>query len=219
VLWLLLRYAAIPLCLTALTALVYAANTVARAPFTHRGLRNRALTIGLHLMQPAARLWGRATHGLTLRRAPGLHLRIPCRGLFRLWSDRWQASEEWLHMLEIALGEQDEIVRRGGDFDRWDLEVRGGLFGGVRARLGVEEHGSGKQLLLLRTWPVCSRASLTVGILLASLACAAALDHAPIAAALFASVAVALAVCSVLFCARAQSSIARAIRSLDGKIF
>ena len=46
-----------------------------------------------------------------------------------------------------------EAVKRGGDFDRWDLEVRGGLFGYIRAVGMIEEHGAGKQLFRLRAWP------------------------------------------------------------------
>ena len=42
---------------------------------------------------------------------------------------------------------QREAIKRGGDFDQWDLEVRGGLLGYVRALGMAEEHGAGKQQL------------------------------------------------------------------------
>src|SRR5260370_35159609 len=89
--------------------------------------------------------------------------------LFRLWSERWQAPEAWLRRIEDALALQGVVVRRGGDFDPWDLEIRGGVLGGVRARLGLEDHGAGKQLLVFRARPGCSRVVLALGILMAAL--------------------------------------------------
>ena len=41
----------------------------------------------------------------------------------------------------------------GGDWDRWDLEVRAGVSGRVRALLTIEEHGSGRQQLRFRLIP------------------------------------------------------------------
>jgi hypothetical protein len=69
-------------------------------------------------------------------------------------------------------------VRRGGSFDRWDLEVRGGLLGGARLSMVNEEHGRGQQLLRFRCWPRWSVwILLPLGITL-PLSIAAALDHA-----------------------------------------
>ena len=31
---------------------------------------------------------------------------------------------------------------QGGDYDRWDLEIRGGLLGSLRTRMAIEEHGA-----------------------------------------------------------------------------
>src|SRR5256885_9802339 len=39
------------------------------------------------------------------------------------------------------------VVRRGGDYDRWDLEIRGGLFGGLRVYTVSENYGRGKYML------------------------------------------------------------------------
>src|SRR3989337_1613078 len=44
-------------------------------------------------------------------------------------------------------------VLRGGNFDPWDLEVRGGMFGNARMIMGIEEFGGGKQLVRFRIWP------------------------------------------------------------------
>ena len=46
----------------------------------------------------------------------------------------------------------------GGDFDEWDLELRGGLIGGARTLMAIEEHGGGKQLLRFRVRPKFSTA-------------------------------------------------------------
>src|SRR5260370_16413675 len=87
-LWPPLGYVVIPLALTAIAPLFYAANTVARASFLHAGLRYRLLTAGLHLAQPLARLWGRLNQGLTPRRHRGRRdWATPVPQLFRQCSD------------------------------------------------------------------------------------------------------------------------------------
>jgi len=73
------------------------------------------------------------------------------------------------------------VVQRGGDFDRWDLEVRGGLFGCARMLMGIEEHGGGKQLVRFRTWPKFWGLAIVIDIVFALLALGAALDQAWIA--------------------------------------
>src|SRR5207302_2063580 len=75
---------------------------------------------------------------------------------------RWQDVAEKLASMETALRESGAVVRRGGNFDRWDLEVQGGLLGGVRMLLAVEDHGPRKQLVRVRSWPTFS----PVGLLL-----------------------------------------------------
>jgi hypothetical protein len=47
------------------------------------------------------------------------------------------------------------IVIPGGDYDAWDLEVRGGVFGSTRLLMAVEDSGSGTQLVRVRSWPHC----------------------------------------------------------------
>ena len=68
------------------------------------------------------------------------------------------------------------VVVRGGDYDRWDLEVRGGLVGTARAQLVIEEHGEGRQLARLRIWPVASAAAMVAASLSSLLATVAVLD-------------------------------------------
>jgi hypothetical protein len=135
------------------------------------------LTFGMHLIQPLARLVGRLRQGLTpWRRRGSPDLAAPWPRHDTIWSETWRAPEAWAERLESSLRQHGAVVTRGGDFDRWDLHARGGLFGGVIGHLAVEEHGAGKQFLRLGTrprvaWPI---AGIVVGsVLLGGFACAA----------------------------------------------
>lgn len=147
------------------------------------GLKAVAVTGLLHAIQPLARLYGRFGSGLTpwRRRGPG-RLRLPIPRIYTIWSEHWRASQQWLESIEKALRRQGSIVRRGGDFDHWDLEIRGGLFGSCRSQMAIEEHGSGKQLVRLRVWPRFSIFAMSMASVFAFLAGLAAADHAPAAA-------------------------------------
>ena len=107
------------------------------------------LTFVLHLTQPVARLIGRFRHGLApwRRRLQSIHP-LPVEPL--LWSETWKGPEEWITDIEAALRETGAIVTHGGNWDQWDLSVRGGLLGHVNVLVAVEEHGAGKQLVRLR---------------------------------------------------------------------
>ena len=59
--------------------------------------------------------------------------------------------------LEKALRRIGGVVFSGGDYERWDLYVRGGMLGSMRLRVAVEEHGAGRQLVRIRSWPRFSR--------------------------------------------------------------
>jgi GT2 family glycosyltransferase len=131
----------------------------------------RGITASLFVLQPLARLWGRLRNGLSPWRRRGHRgwlLPLPRRKA--IWSENWKAQAERLEALEKALRAQGAVVRAGGDYDSWDLEVRGGLLGKVRLRMAVEEHGAGKQQVLVRFWPVISAygaAAMAGGALLA----------------------------------------------------
>jgi hypothetical protein len=130
----------------------------------------------LHLMQPIARLAGRIGRGLTPWRRRGVAgFCFPWKRNHQIWSETWQAPEERLAALEGALRERGASVRRGGDFDRWDLELRAGLLGSVRIDLVCEEHGQGKQLVRVRIWPKATNFAL---MLIVALTTVAALDAA-----------------------------------------
>jgi O-antigen biosynthesis protein len=133
----------------------------------------------LHLLQPLARLWGRLRHGLTFWRSKGtIGYAIPRPWYANIWTKRAMTVEERLESMDGFLRRHGAITRHGGDFDRWDLEVRGGIFGSARMFLGLDHHGSGCQLLRVRSWPVCSLMGVVLPILLTGLSFTAGEAHA-----------------------------------------
>jgi O-antigen biosynthesis protein len=180
------------------------------APGARHPRRLRVLTALLHLTQPLARLTGRFEHGL----APWRHWRLRSVDLPRvrtveLWSEIWRAPEHWLGDIERDLIASGAAVGRGGQFDRWDLQVCGGMLGRVRTLTAVEEHGSGKQLMRVRSWP--SPTPLAVGVVatLAAATLVAALGGAAGAAVVTATLVAVLALATVTEVAAATAQLAR----------
>jgi GT2 family glycosyltransferase len=145
-------------------------------------LRVGFMTTALHLLQPLARLNGRLAHGLTpwrqADRVPRLR-RGPRRWM--VWSESWEAPEERLRQLEQELRQRGAAVRRGGAFDRWDLEVRTGGLGGARILSATEEHGSGHQLVRFRAWRRASATAFTCAAAVAAFALATSAIAWPLA--------------------------------------
>jgi O-antigen biosynthesis protein len=138
--------------------LCYAAAGAWRAelPAEGRGRRTRlvALTALLHLMQPAARLVGRLTNGLApWRRNRGAGIVVPLSRRRSQWHEAWVHPQERLRSIEEAIKRAGGRVTRGGPYDRWDLELWGGIAGTARLLVVVEEHGRGRQLVRCRIWP------------------------------------------------------------------
>jgi O-antigen biosynthesis protein len=208
--------AAVPLAIAAIGLLVgQAAASARRATRVIPRRRHRVwsfvLITGLHMLQPLARLWGRLGSGLTpwRRRGPGA-VTFPRPRLWTLWSESWRSLDGWVRSLEDALREDGTVAIRGGDFDRWDLELRGGLLGGARILTAVEEHGHGRQLVRfgLRPRPAAGAVALTA--FFAPAAAAAALSGA-FAAAMIIGVVVGLIIgLTVRDAARAAGSTGRA---------
>ncbi len=107
------------------------------------------------------------------------------------------------------------MVRRGGDYDSWDLEIRGGLFGGVRVRTVTENYGCGKHMLRLcsRPWFSISGAGTTLLLMIACFG--ALLDHAVYAASILAPLSVMFGAITVRSAAVAVGAIHRALIKLD----
>jgi GT2 family glycosyltransferase len=149
---------------------------------SHRTTR-RALTMTLHALQPLARLAGRLRQGLSPWRRRGERIvALPRSRTVSIWSEGWQSLEQRLTELERRLRARSRAVVRGTDFDRWDLELQGGLLGVARILAAIEEHGGGRQLLLVRVRPRLSRGALGLTFGFGAVCVAAALDGALVAA-------------------------------------
>jgi hypothetical protein len=180
-------------------------------------LRIHSVTALLHLLQPIARLLGRVRRGLTPWRSmhfAGLSLPRPRR--FAFWSEQWQSPEDSLRAIELAVKKRGAIVHRGGDFDDWDLQIRGGLFGSVRLQMAIEEHGQGRQLMRLRLSPHYSPFGLAVIFLLVALCNGAGFAHAWLACGSMGAMALLLTLCSLQECGASMAVVDSALWQWTG---
>jgi O-antigen biosynthesis protein len=175
-------------------------------------LRLRSITALLYLLQPLARLWGRVKHGLTPWRRRGRSgVCVPRARSWTIWSERAQPPEEWLGAIEAALRENGATILRGGSYDSWDLEVRGGALCSARIRALIEEHGGGRQLVRLRSYPRWSRVGFGAAALFALLSVAAELERAWPAWLILLSLAVVLVLRELQEYAGATAEVVRAV--------
>jgi O-antigen biosynthesis protein len=178
--------------------------------------RLRALTALLHLVQPMARLRGRLRFGLAPWRRRGWSgFAVPVPQTATVWREEWRAPEDWLGAVEERLREAGAVALRGGDYDRWDLEVRGGLFGRARVLMAIEEHGGGKQLARFRLRPRQSGLWIATVLILGALALVATLDRAPVVAAVLALTAALLAFRGLWESAAAMGSARAVLHGVD----
>jgi len=199
-----------------------AALSAARATFpapaesAPDGMRRRLLTAYLHLVQPLARLIGRMRHGLTpwRRRCGAAIMPFPLER--ETWREAWRSPGEWLLDLESRLRAIGAGFSRGGDFDRWDLEVQCGTIGVARVLLAVEEHGAGRQMGRWLLWPRPSPPAFLLAVLLALLAAGAALDRAWLAACALGAADGLLAWRMAADCGSALAILDRAVRGSPG---
>jgi glycosyltransferase involved in cell wall biosynthesis len=210
---------AVPLLLLAGGTLVYE-SIMAAARSTFNGesrsrfevFRLRALTAFLHMLQPLARLAGRLRYGLApWRRRSVPALALPRPRTSNIWSEEWLSPDQRLAGIDARLRQTGCAVLHGSEYDRWDLEVRGGIMGATRLRLAVEEHGAGTQLVRLRSWPRYSSIGMMLTALLTVLAAAALLDGATIAGAILGAFAFLLAASAVRDCAAATGLLLHAV--------
>ncbi len=174
----------------------------------------RLLIAWLHLLQPAARLWGRLRHGLGPWRLRGLSAWTPpWPRRVSLWSEKGRPHAVWLEELEAALRTSGGRVRRAGEFDRFDLWLAGGLLGAARTLMAVEEHGMGRQYVRFRVWPKIPR-GLSALLLASALAAGACADGAWIAGAGLAAAALGIAGVALRETGCAQGEILRAVRGI-----
>ena len=136
------------------------------------------LTASLYILQPIARLTGRMAYGLSPWRRHGTGFCVPRPRRYQIWSEIWLSPTQWLKAVEQRVRVAGGTVLRGGDFDPWDLEIPGGIFGSSRLQMAVEEHGAGRQLVRFRCRPRQAPFALALLTLLAAGASDAALSHA-----------------------------------------
>jgi GT2 family glycosyltransferase len=136
----------------------------------------RALTALLHVVHPVARLCGRLNGG-SCTPPRGVRPRFPVPRAIARWTERGQAPDARLRYLEQMLRAVGSTVRRGGDWDRWDLEVTCGMFGAARLIMAVEDHGAGNQLIRVRWWPSVSATALALTLGTVALSIAAGFDR------------------------------------------
>jgi GT2 family glycosyltransferase len=222
-LWAPLLIALLLLAVTLLLTLLQAGLGASRARFnstphsrTARLLR-WSLTALLHLIQPLARLFGRARHGLTPWRWRGPGFSVPWPRRTAVWSQSWQAPAERLRSLEAALRATGARVSVGGSCERWDLELRTGLFGAARVLTAVEEHGGGAQLVRARVWPRCRPGGLAILGLVATVATLAAFDRAWAAAMILGGVTALFALRALSECGAATATFLRVLKQQQGE--
>jgi glycosyltransferase involved in cell wall biosynthesis len=108
----------------------------------------------LTVLQPLGRLGGRLRAGVPLfERSAPRSFAVPLPSTRTVWSERSRSTAEVLGALEAAVGARGLAVQRGGEFDRWDLQLRSGPLASTRIRLAIEQHEAGRQLLRFRVWP------------------------------------------------------------------
>lgn len=85
-------------------------------------------------------------------------------------------AKNWLGNIEKKLIGLRSRIKRGGNFDNWDVQVNNGLFAKGRGVSTIEEHGGGKQYLRLKCKSILTPFVFMVTIFLLSFTLWAALD-------------------------------------------
>jgi len=143
-----------------------------------------SLIVVLHIVQPFARLRGRLAHGLTPWRIRGgakanlKNLTFFTARTLTLWSEQeWKESEAWLKEIEQNIIRLKARVKRGGDFDKWDINTKNGLFTTAKGVLTIEEHGAKKQYIKFKYWVDYSLGGLLLIVILTSITAFAAFEE------------------------------------------
>ena len=220
-LWL-LPFLFIALVISILQAGISAAKSLSTKKFESKKqyVKYWGLTTILHIVQPFARLYGRMAHGLAPWRKRGsnrFHPSLLFKGKLTLtqWSENWKSAEQWLQEIENNLLQSRVRVRRGGQYDQWDLHVTCGFFASVKGLLTIEEHGSNKQLLRFKCKPEYSATGIELTIVLSLLAVLAFIDSSFLAAGVLTLFSVALISTYFTDKARAMYDLSEAFKVLS----
>lgn len=183
-----------------------------------RKFAQRCSSAFLHLLQPLARLSGRMQHGLTpWRKRAGVDLVLSskCKRNYYIWSEIWRSPGQWLGKIENFLKSNNVPVTCGGDFDQWDLEIRGGMMGRASLLMAAEEHGGGKQHLRFHVRARFAGWVLVLVIVFGALGIAALIDGAFMVAGILLCLSAILIIRSRHEALLAAVSYCGAIRQLD----
>jgi hypothetical protein len=212
----------VPSLLAAIITLVWQAiRSANKAQFSspqntfYKRLRLRSLTTVFHVLQPLARLRGRIRWGLTPWRTQISNGTFPVPRSVTIWSESWKSPEEWLQQVETLALKTGTRVIRGGNFDKWDMTVRGGLLGSARLLSVVEEHGAGKQFVRWRMWPVISSTATVPMFLFGAIALIAAWDGAFLASLFLAGIGLLFGGRALAECGRATASLLHAAKGCE----
>ena len=179
--------------------------------------KRRALTAALNLIQPLARLFGRLGNGFHPRRGDGIRWSSPHARSWAIWREHGVAPERILQSADAVLRSLGGPVRRGGNFDRWDLEIRAGLLGAARLLMACEDHGAGRQLVRFRTWPRLSLTALGVVVIGAGLSLGALFDGAWTAGVVLGVASLLVALRGAFECGAAIGAVAHAVDRAGGR--
>ena len=172
----------------------------------------RCLVAVLHLAQPLARLLGRIAGGLTAWRHRGSQeFALPVPGSCAKWTENWREPAQRLEEIASRVQRMQNGLRRGGDFDRWDIEVCGGTLGSARLLMAIEDHGAGTQYVRLRYWPRMRRAAATLVVFISILSAGAWLASEETAMAVLLSLVIILFVQTIVQCGCAMAALRHAI--------
>ncbi len=174
------------------------------------------LTCSLHVLQPLARLIGRIEVGLTpwrRRNLPGSSL--PRLRTVSVWNEHWKSAADSLLLLEQYLKSFGALVVRGGEFDRWDFEIRTGMTCSLRVLLAIEEHGAGKQMLRFRAWPVGSKRRLAIALVLMAVSISALVAGSGLPGILVGSLSMAMLASAYMDGTKATSAFLQAIKRME----
>jgi O-antigen biosynthesis protein len=184
------------------------------APLRRFGLR--LLTALLHVVHPVARLCGRLNGRSSCTQSQGVRPSLPVPGAVSRWTERGDSPDARLRRVEQMLRALGSTVRRGGDWDRWDLEVTCGTLGTARLIMAVEDHGAGNQFVRVRWWPSISATTLALATAATALSAAAVFDGSWAPAVVLGGAAVGLVVRAAWQCGAAVAAIERTVREQVG---
>ncbi|WP_230281459.1 glycosyltransferase [Croceicoccus sp. Ery15] len=168
-------------------------NVVAATPKRASSFKLRAIVFWLYLLQPLMRLIGRIRYRLGPWSSGRIRLLpLPLGSEMAVWSPQWHAPEAVLMTIQERLLANGANTAPGSDFDDWDLATGLSIFGELRVKLMVEEHGHGQQYFRAGTSQILFTPTILILLLLYALSAGAFLSGAVIAGSVLAALSLGL---------------------------